>query len=141
MLDDLQQVLPLLLLFLTVSSNLVVIFVHHTEGPLTRVVDNCHIGHNTFILGILCDISPHLARQVVESHEPLSGLDTTELEEQPGLLSDEAADGRRAVLAPANGGELWLAGLELLVHLSLCEGPGPSMREELKCSRQMFFRS
>ena len=59
-LDYLQEVLPLLLLLITVSPNLVLINVHHTEGSLSTVIYNCHVGHNTFILGVLGSvIVPH----------------------------------------------------------------------------------
>ena len=56
-----------------------------------------------------------------EDREPLTGMDSTGFEEQPGLLGDEAADGWRSVPSPANGGEHWLASLELFLHLDLGE--------------------
>ena len=121
MLHQLEKVLPFLLFLHTVTLNLIVVVVHQTEGPLSTVIDDRHITGNTLKLGVLRDCPPQTAGQVIESDEPPSGLDATELEEQSGLLGDEAADGWRSIPSPANGGEHWLASLELFLHLDLGE--------------------
>ena len=71
-----------------------------TEGLLSTVIDDCHVGHNTLKLGILCDSPPQTTGQVL--NEPLTGLDATEFKEQLGLLGDEAADSLRSIPVPAN---------------------------------------